>query len=387
MVQHRTGCINAQTCISLGNTAGTIHAIDSAPEIYSYFGHSAGLKVSKHRIKIVHRLARHSPQRLLAILLKVARVSGMCYRRRERRSYKTTPHCVPINALKPGMSHYILSPGNARAQSLLGIGLKEPEKEITGPWLEEVWKDQAARQDLFVYLEGRVVVVGREAGEHLVDEHAKGPPVNRPAVSAAQNNLRRKILRSPAKGPCHILRDDLCKAKVGNLDVSPGVKQKVLRLQVAVDDAQSVHVIEGKDDLCSVEAGCSRRQPQRPAHEGEELAAYCVFKQHVEMVSVLEGAVESDDKGTGKAAKQHSFREDVIDLVQPDNVRLPHNLHGKVFVVIAQPCQTHSSKSARPNGPSQDKVVESEEFQSPVDARRSEERQWSGALCLEGLWL
>ena len=44
---------------------------------------------------------------------------------------------------------------------------------------------------------------------------------------------------------CHLLvRDDLGKTKIGDLDVALGVEKKILWLQIAVDDVEVVHVFK-----------------------------------------------------------------------------------------------------------------------------------------------
>jgi hypothetical protein len=39
---------------------------------------------------------------------------------------------------------------------------------------------------------------------HLIDENAEGPPVDRLGVTSADNDLRGKILRSPAQRPAYV---------------------------------------------------------------------------------------------------------------------------------------------------------------------------------------
>ena len=65
------------------------------------------------------------------------------------------------------------------------------------------------------------------------------------------------VLRCPTDTPGHWLASQVFgEPEVHNLDVAAAVQQKVLGLQVPVDDVEGVEVGQGGDDLGCVELGC-----------------------------------------------------------------------------------------------------------------------------------
>ena len=79
----------------------------------------------------------------------------------------------------------------------------------------------------------------------------------------------------------------LGETKVGELDMAVPVQQDVLRLQVPIDDVPGVQVLDGTDDLSSVEqpgvAGEAAAVPQ----VAEELTARHELHQHVQEAVVM----------------------------------------------------------------------------------------------------
>mmetsp|Transcript_53854 Transcript_53854/g.166729 ORF Transcript_53854/g.166729 Transcript_53854/m.166729 type:complete len:242 (-) Transcript_53854:970-1695(-) len=101
-----------------------------------------------------------------------------------------------------------------------------------------------ASKDLLVDAHGVLVAEGRLAADHLVDEDAQGPPVHRVRVTRRGQQLRRKVVWRAA-GREGLADDKLRKAHVCDLEVPPLAQHEVLRLQVPVDDAALVKVLEG----------------------------------------------------------------------------------------------------------------------------------------------
>ena len=58
---------------------------------------------------------------------------------------------------------------------------------------------QGLREDLSVHLVGVLVVEGREARQHLVEQDAQRPPVDRLGVALAEQQLGREVLGSAAE--------------------------------------------------------------------------------------------------------------------------------------------------------------------------------------------
>ena len=77
----------------------------------------------------------------------------------------------------------ILCAGLHVAKPLSSIVHEQPLDQVLGSLLHVLRPLQLASEDLLVDEERVVVEEGRVAGQHLVDQDAKGPPVNRFGVA------------------------------------------------------------------------------------------------------------------------------------------------------------------------------------------------------------
>ena len=77
-------------------------------------------------------------------------------------------------------------------------------------------------------------------------------------------------------------------AEVYKLDISGAVEQQVLGLEVAVDDAAAVEVVEGLDDAAGVEPRGGVVKVAAVPEDGPELPAQAGLHQHVEILAVFE---------------------------------------------------------------------------------------------------
>ena len=111
------------------------------------------------------------------------------------------------------------------------------------------------------------------------------------------NRLLLGLTGGPAESPrLAPLRDPLGEPEVDHLDVSPGVQEEVLRLQVPVDDPPGVEVIDGGYDAGHVEPGGGVVEPAAVAQDGPQLAAQAGLHQEVDVLAVAERAVEVGDE-------------------------------------------------------------------------------------------
>ncbi len=97
------------------------------------------------------------------------------------------------------------------------------------------------------------------------------------AVVSALDDLRRHVLDGAAEGvrpPLPLLRAELAaQPEVGEHDVPLAVQQDVLQLDVAVDDAVLVQVLQREDDLPDVDAHLVLRELLALVQVREQLAA------------------------------------------------------------------------------------------------------------------
>ena len=103
------------------------------------------------------------------------------------------------------------------------------------------------------------------------------------------DNLRSHVLHGAAKRVVELLIGALLDAaEVGELDVAPPVQHHVLRLEVPVDDALGVEVLQGEQDLRQVEDGGVLHQHPLLLQLHEELSARQILHDQVDFVSSLE---------------------------------------------------------------------------------------------------
>mmetsp|Transcript_7179 Transcript_7179/g.18724 ORF Transcript_7179/g.18724 Transcript_7179/m.18724 type:complete len:307 (+) Transcript_7179:97-1017(+) len=179
---------------------------------------------------------------------------------------------------------------------------------------------------------------GRAADEHLVDEDAKGPPVDGGGLALSLDDFGRNVLLCPNKGVCggrkngfslqnfqHAefrvdfvqralvsllvdlhLHDDgryraglLRQVKVRQRNVSISAQQQVLGLQVAIHKSVVVKVLQRKEHLRRIKPDDVLAEPplRLLLHDAEELAALTVLHDEAEALGCLERAVHRDDEG------------------------------------------------------------------------------------------
>lgn len=88
------------------------------------------------------------------------------------------------------------------------------------------------------------------------------------------------------------------KAEIGNLDVAIRADEKVLRLEIAVNDILLVQVIEDEDQVRNVEASDVGREAAGAAEVRKEFAALDKLEEHVQVRLVLKGAEAARRYGT-----------------------------------------------------------------------------------------
>ncbi len=84
-------------------------------------------------------------------------------------------------------------------QPLGGFRVEQLANQILGVGREVLGVRHGPVHDLGVRLHRVLVVKRRVTGQHFVDEHAQGPPVDRLAVPLARHDFRRQVVR----GACY----------------------------------------------------------------------------------------------------------------------------------------------------------------------------------------
>ena len=189
------------------------------------------------------------------------------------------------------MTHDLPGPRAAAAQSEILIRVEELHDEVLGVLVQTdqvVPPDNLAVDDLLVEPHEAGVGEGGLADQHLVEEDAEGPPVHGPVVAAAMEDLWREVLRSPAHRPRGAAgAQHLGEPEVRDDDVTRPVQENVLRLEVPVDDVETVEVGQGGHDLGGVEGDAGGGEPLVEPHEGEQFAPAVEREEEIQVVFVL----------------------------------------------------------------------------------------------------
>jgi hypothetical protein len=76
-------------------------------------------------------------------------------------------------------------------------------------------------------------VEGRSAAQHLEDEDAEAVPIYSSVVAFAKQDLWGHVLGRPAHGVGQRASAELAEPEIGELDVTSGVDENVLRFEVS----------------------------------------------------------------------------------------------------------------------------------------------------------
>ena len=183
-----------------------------------------------------------------------------------------------------------------------------------------------------VDLAGHSLPVGERgsAREKLEDEDAKRPNVGSLVVGLVGDDLRRHVLRGPTERPSPLLPDQLLgETKVGELDVAGGVEEQVLRLEISIDDASGVEVVEGKDDAGDIEGGGLVREPPTVPQQRPKLTSEARLHQHVQVFWAVECLVHFDYERASTLQHDLFLVEDVLLLLHIFDLILFKFLEGK----------------------------------------------------------
>ncbi len=170
-----------------------------------------------------------------------------------------------------------------------------------------------------------VALEGPLAREHLVDHDAEREDVAAAVEILAFDLFGRQVLRAAhhraGHGQLGALAGHLGDAEVGDLHPAGAVEQDVAGLDVAVDDALAVGVVEGVGGL----AGDAQHVAQTQARSGVEAAgevdALDELEGEIEETLGLAGVEQGDDVGMQEAAGGPGLAQQallaVVDLLRP----------------------------------------------------------------------
>lgn len=95
------------------------------------------------------------------------------------------------------------------------------------------------------------------ASDHLINNDAETVPIHTAIVLFVPDDFGSQVLRRPTKRLSHavalLIHPIFAQPEIRQLTVTLRVNQYILRLQITVDDALPVQVLESQDDLSAVE--------------------------------------------------------------------------------------------------------------------------------------
>lgn len=207
-----------------------------------------------------------------------------------------------------------------------------------------------AVDDVVEELLGRVAVEGSETRQELVQDHAHRPPVDRLAIALSQYDLGREILRCSAyllvveflavviahearvavvvvvttvvvikaaecnvatlveaRGQIH--EADLGETEIGEFDVSERGNEQIVGLEVAMNDAVVVQVLDCECGLGEIGARDVDGKRTHVLDQRGHVATLDVLHHHAQVLACLERAHESHNEWIVRECHDVTFRE------------------------------------------------------------------------------
>mmetsp|Transcript_22050 Transcript_22050/g.54534 ORF Transcript_22050/g.54534 Transcript_22050/m.54534 type:complete len:296 (+) Transcript_22050:1223-2110(+) len=266
-----------------------------------------------------------------------------------------------------------LCTGLPRAQPLICLARQQLLHDLLalGTRVHVLGPLQGLRHDVLQRLVKVRALEGRAAGNHLVEEDAKGPPVDGVRLAGATDDFRCDVLLGSDKGvglcgqDVVVLLDDvefreiglgghapveqglqgkplvtlgdgwlehlslLGQIEVGEGDVPGAAHQNVFWFEVAVNEPEVVEVLEREQDLRGVETrGVFLKPPLRLALEhAEKLAAGAVLHDKAQPALGLERRVHGGDEGVVRRREDLALGHDAFDLILRNHFLLGEHLH------------------------------------------------------------
>jgi len=90
--------------------------------------------------------------------------------------------------------------------------------------------------------------------QHFVNQHTQSVPIDTLVVGLGLNDFRSEVVWCSTEGPSYV-GNVFSESEIGDLDVSVGSEEDVLRLEISVDDVEGVKVVESEGDFGGVELG------------------------------------------------------------------------------------------------------------------------------------
>mmetsp|Transcript_94064 Transcript_94064/g.303887 ORF Transcript_94064/g.303887 Transcript_94064/m.303887 type:complete len:230 (-) Transcript_94064:204-893(-) len=200
------------------------------------------------------------------------------------------------------------------------------------------------------------------------DDHPHAPEVAFVGVARARQDLRRHVRqRAAAQFHLPVVGGVSAKAEVDELQVVEflGIIQKVLQLDVSVDDALGVQVVGRQQDLVHGVRGVPLAEPVQLLDPLEELPAHEALHDQPELALVLVDVCEPGHVRVVHGQEDLQFVPQLALLPLRESVQL-EGLHGVLELVGLGGRQVHSAVVARAEALGLHHIVVFEPLWQPV---------------------
>mmetsp|Transcript_6142 Transcript_6142/g.14256 ORF Transcript_6142/g.14256 Transcript_6142/m.14256 type:complete len:381 (-) Transcript_6142:1299-2441(-) len=205
---------------------------------------------------------------------------------------------IKIGSLVPQVLLDVLDAARPAWQALAGILLEKGSNQLLRVAVACWGEDKAlhAPQNFGVDLHRRRRLERRMPGQELELKDAQRPPIHRAAVASGLDDFWRKVVGSSTR--CEGLADhELREAHVGQLYVAFRREEEILRLQVAVDDAALMQMLEGVDHTSNVVPGMLFTAVEATASVGSvEFPSQSGLQEEVQVLGAVVRRVELDEE-------------------------------------------------------------------------------------------
>ena len=238
---------------------------------------------------------------------------------------------VPVDGEEPRVLLDLHGSVAAATQAPSHLLLEQPLEEVLEDRREVIRAFVVDLDDPPEHVDRVVGLEGGAAGAHLEDQDPEGPPVCSERHSALVQVLGGHVIWRPLEGIRLLARlQHLGDAQVRYLQVPVGGDEEVLELEVAVEDALLVQVLEAEDGAGSKEARMVLWEAQVGAVLDdivEELPSEDRVHQHVEAAVVLGRDDQVDDEAVLALGQEALLLEDDVRLSDLKHVLLADGLH------------------------------------------------------------
>lgn len=187
--------------------------------------------------------------------------------------------------------------------------------------------------------------------DHFIEQNAQRPDVHLASVTLHLQNFGSHVVVSPAVGGSVVFTLEGRPAEVCDFDVALGVQEKVLGLQVPVDDAPVMDVVEPEGGLQDINEGLSLDESLFSLHVLEEVTVLREVEHHIDILGIFETKVQLQNVVVFEGLLDFDFLLHVALQVVFLNQGLLDNFQSVDFVVGLESGQKDLSIRASPQFP------------------------------------